>query len=86
MKRIFGFIAVAVLAVPSVAFAGGTTGVAGYAGKGGNIQASLAPTHHSTTTGTLPFTGQGLLLPLLAAVLLVIVGGLLLLRTRSTDR
>lgn len=84
MKRFIGLAVFAALAVPAVALAGGSTGAAGYGGKGGNIQTAM-PSHSGHSAGTLPFTGQGLLLPLLVAAFLIAAGGLTLLRTRSTD-
>lgn len=84
MKRFIALAVFAALAVPAVALAGGSTGTAGYGGKGGNVQTAL-PSHTGHAAGTLPFTGQGLLLPLLVAVFLLTAGSLLLLRARSTD-
>jgi hypothetical protein len=72
------------LALPAVALAGGTTGQAGYGGKAGTVQSAIVKSHPGRATGTLPFTGQGLLLPLLAAAFMIVAGGLVLRRTRKT--
>ena len=79
MRYLTMLLVVAALALPGAALASSGTTKSGYGSTAGNIQGALkAKPTTVKTTGSLPFTGQNLVLWLVAGVVLVAAGGSLL--------
>ncbi|MGZ4334245.1 MAG: LPXTG cell wall anchor domain-containing protein [Gaiellaceae bacterium] len=78
MRYVAMLAVVAALVVPSAAFASSGTAKGGYGTTAGNIQGTLAAKPKLTTvrkSGSLPFTGQNLVVWLFAGVVLIAAGG-----------
>lgn len=69
-KLVLTWGALAALALPALALAGGST-VSGYGGEAGSVQGAVQK------SGTLPFTGLSLTIVLVVGVALVALGYLL---------